>query len=162
MKKIVLFMSFILAFQVCYRMNLVFSQKNTDTEEIEKVIKEFVQAYVRNDITSVLHFISANYSEGGGTNDYEVAKRKIEAEMARNSKGYIDSSAQITRLDIIELDVKNNKAVVNYETDFKALSLDDLKEHHIKPNVTIHLVKENGAWKIAAINRKLPVVQLNR
>lgn len=148
MKKITLFMSFILALQFCNRITFVYSQEDAEIVEIKKVVRIIVEAFIYNDAPSVMQFISKNYSAKDGKEDYEAVKKTIETTIFELSQIFVDSHIKDIHFNRIEIDDKTHKAIAEYEIYFNGFNLELLEERNRIIGETVHFAKENGIWKI--------------
>lgn len=148
MKKLILFLMFTLAVQIGYKISPVLAQEDKYAAEIQKTIEKFFKACAYLDIDSAMQLISVNYSEIVDNNIVDYAKYKSRLENSLNiiDKKYVNYS--FYDLEIVKLNMQDDKATVETRFNFRGFNLDDLREDEVKRGGIVTLAKENGTWKI--------------
>lgn len=163
MKKGILILVFILVAQFGYKIIFAFAaesepalinvtQQDQDSAAIKKVIESFLKSITERDLDSMMTQVSKNYSaksKDGSATDYNRFK-------AYNERMLKDSvSISISNLNIIKLDISDNKATIVFKYNFKGFPLDTMKEIDTVHKREYSLIKENGFWKIVSYKRLL-------
>ena len=148
MKKWILFLAFALSIQIGYKITPILAQENQDIRDIKRVIESFLKDVVYQDIDSAMLWVSISYSDIRNNNiiDYSKFKSELKQLITALSKKYINGS--ISDLEIIKLDIKDQKAHIEIGYGWKGFNLDTLEEDSGKVRRIATLVKENGSWKI--------------
>jgi hypothetical protein len=151
MKKLILFLIFISVVQMCYNINLISAQEGKDKEaqEIKRVIENFLMDFSRQDLDSMMNQVSIGYSDvgpDGNIIDYAQYKTNVKNLMENRFKTYIDYSINV--LNVLKLDIQENKATIEFEFKWQGFNLDTLKDDSEIHKGMVSLAKENGSWKI--------------
>jgi hypothetical protein len=155
MKKWILFLLFILAFQCRYKITPVLAQddKGAIIIEAKKVIEKFVQALDYRDLNAAMQCLSANYSDITPANniiDYTQFKSSIENWMVNSSKKYIDV---VSTIEILKSDIQDNMITAEIQIYWRGFNRDTGGKESGKQKKQVTLVKENGLWKITRWHR---------
>jgi hypothetical protein len=153
MKRVILFLVFILAIHFAYRANLILAASEEDATAIQKVIEKYLEGISKSDLDLVMSQLSLNYSGPGyrniGVLDYAGVKSAL-AERIEMQKEHTKIS--ISDLKITNLNIKDNKATLELEYILRTRRLDDtgisINERNTR---SVSLAKENGSWKIIQI-----------
>lgn len=148
MKKFILFIIFVFAFQISYKIIPISAQEDEDTQKVKMVVETFLKYLAYRDIDSAMQHISINYLEGEGENiiDYARFKSSVVNRINTFFKNHTDYSISEPQLN--NLNIKDSKATVEVEFNWKGFNLDTLKEEGGKAQRSVILVKEDGSWKI--------------
>jgi glucose-6-phosphate-specific signal transduction histidine kinase len=148
MKRWILFLLFILALQISYKIAPVLAQEDKDTWEIKKVIEKFTESLAYQDLDSAMSQFSIDYSctTCSDAKDYNTLKSVLQKRMNDVLKTYTNFSTSELRLN--NLNIQDNNATIEIECSWKGFNLDTLKEDSGKLQRSATLAKENGVWKI--------------
>jgi len=149
MKKFILFLIFILAAQVSFRITPVLAANEEDATVIKKVIGNYLEGLAKQDLALTINQISTKYSGFDGKGkavDYDKLKSNIGESFKRFTKTSISGSK------IISLDIKGNDATAEIEYKVKGFDTGLGKDISSSQRRIISLVKEKGgSWKIVGL-----------
>ena len=158
MKKWTLFFVLIIAVQMSYKIMFMLAaeeesaliniiQENKDSIAIKKVIETYYESFAQRDSNSIMSHISNNFSAilKGKVVDYNGFKSYIESWL----KDTVDIS--IGNLNILKLDISDNKATIFIKYNFNGFNLNTLNDINVIHKRQFALVKENGSWKILSV-----------
>ena len=151
MKRWILFSMFILVVQTGYKTIPVLAQDNENKQEIKNIIEKYLDSFVQRDLNSMMNLVSANYYNEKDNIDYNNFKSNVEKNIVSCSKKYVNYSN--SDIEILKLDIQDNKATVEIEFNEKGFNLDTLREDSKKTSRFVTLAKENGFWKITKWSR---------
>jgi hypothetical protein len=128
---------------------------SNDTQEIQKVWEKFLTGFINNDTDSMMKTISPHYSKSidGTTINYTGIKSEIEKNTAEFFSNHI--SCSVDNIKILESNIMDNKAVVNFEYNFYAFNKNSMQwiTYNMARKVTFS--KETGEWKIITTDDKI-------
>lgn len=147
MKRLIVFIFFILVFLTGYRTVPVLGQEDKDASEIKKVVEEYFNYFNNRDVDAALRLVSPEYSDvDADGKKMDFAKFKLNLEKMLNSENYVDQS--VGDFTLSDLSIKGNKATFEIECIYKVFNLKTFAEKKIKQKRSAVFVKENGEWKI--------------
>lgn len=145
MKRLFLFIIFILASQISYKATPVLAENKDETTAIRKLIEGHLGALARKDLNSMMSQISNKYSgldKAGNTVDYAKLKSNM-----KNSLRNIENIS-ISDLKITNLNIQDDKATLEMEYIFRGFNSATAKDVSKRQKRAVSLVKEGGYWKI--------------
>lgn len=151
MRRIILFLIFIMVCAIGYGTVPVLAQNEDDVSVIKKVVEDFVKAGDNHDIDLLMNQFSSGFSHidaEGKIRDYNEYKSYMQ--------GHLGTFVNVSGgdLQISNLDIQDNKATLEMDNKFRALNLDTIKEMIIQVKAQVSLVKEGSSWKIIRIEEK--------
>jgi RNA recognition motif-containing protein len=141
MKKMILFLAFVLIFSMANNISFSAADDN-DAIEVRSVVEEFVKNLSILDTDSAMKLVSANYSDvrDNKTIDYAQFKTGMEKQSSFISKQYVDLS--ISSLQLNNLSIQGNLATVDIEYSLKGYNLNTLQGEIKKFSRSASLAKE--------------------
>jgi hypothetical protein len=158
-KKAVLLLIFILMAQIGCGFSRVIAQDSGERQQIENLLKNFLQDFYHNNYNAVISKISTLYHQSGtmqgSGNDYAEFKSHVKNAMDSLSKKYIDIS--VANLEILKLDKQSEGIAVTIEYSWKGFKLEAGQNEIASLLSYFLLAKEDGSWKI--INWPRPITK---
>lgn len=148
MKKLNILFFLILTFQISHAEIPVFAQDDNTVEDIKNIIQQVLDASANRDLNAILkHFsISHSIDNNGDAINYNNLETKAEKTMNSAWNRYLDLS--FNDLQIVNSDIKDDKATVVVQYNQKEFNLDTLKEEELTKKRRVILIKEDSTWKI--------------
>lgn len=150
MKKLILFLAFILVFQVGCWTATILAEDEEDNLLIENVLKDYLKNLITRDLKSLMNQISVNYFYSDKNGDVDNAKFKF------GMKEFLGKfkNISITNLKLTKLIAQGNNAVYEMDFNFKAIDLSSNRDVDLKRKRLVSLAKEDGLWKITHFEDK--------
>lgn len=146
-----LFLIIIVILLIGYKTTPILAQDKKESAKIQKVIDNFYKSFARNDIESMMKYISANYHDeiDGEIMDYaqfkSISKNNLNALFKKYTKFSIDY------FKITKLDIRDNTATLELESKWSGFNVDAERKESGSRKRLFTLGKENGIWKITKI-----------
>ena len=129
--------------------------ENEDIQEIQKIMEKCLTGYANRNIGSIMETISPNYSRSidGTTIDYAGFRAIIEINNAKFFSSQL--SCFVDNIKILESNVMDNKAVINFEYKFCAFDKNSMQWMTYGTIRKVTFFKENDKWKIITTGNKI-------
>ncbi len=148
------FLILILTFLVAY--SDIYGAAGTQGSElaIARVTKDYLKSFAAGNIESAMNQVSKKYTDfnnGGKPTYYDGFRVSLKEYMDRIAKVY--SGLSLANLKIIRLEIKNNRATLEFVGTWAAFNLNTRMQDSGDMRRIFYLVKENGLWRICRIQR---------
>ena len=150
MKKLILFLAFILVLQIGCWTATILAEGEEDNLLIENVLKDYLKNLSTRDLESLMNQISVNYSYPDKNGDVDNTKFKF------GMKQFLErfKNISISNLKLTKLMAQGNNAVYEIDFNFKAIDISSNRDVDLKRKRLVSLAKEGGLWKITCFEDK--------